>query len=47
LKAGHVYLLAGWDGTKDLADFWVYDINANSWILISEDTQKYEFDLII
>ncbi|CAG8451778.1 448_t:CDS:10 [Paraglomus occultum] len=40
VEAGHVYLLAGWDGTKDLADFWVYDINANSWILISEDTQK-------
>ena len=38
--AGMVYLLGGWDGTKDLADFWVYDINQDFWICLSQDTKK-------
>jgi hypothetical protein len=37
---GLIYLLGGWDGSKDLADFWVYNINEGLWTLISFDTQR-------
>ncbi|CAG8465178.1 12907_t:CDS:10 [Acaulospora colombiana] len=39
-KAGHIYLLGGWDGSRDLSDFWVYDVNGNNWTLISTDTRE-------
>ena len=32
-----IFLLGGWDGVKDLSDFWVYDIANTSWQCISED----------
>jgi hypothetical protein len=31
----------GWDGKKDLSDFWVYKIEDQKWHLISTDTRKY------
>ncbi|CAJ0832633.1 16336_t:CDS:10 [Entrophospora sp. SA101] len=34
-EAGDIYLLGGWNGTTNLSDFWVYNINKNSWSLIS------------
>ncbi|KAK9767545.1 hypothetical protein K7432_002597 [Basidiobolus ranarum] len=35
-----VYLIGGWDGYKDLGDFWVFDISTRTWTLLSEDTAK-------
>ncbi|KAF9102438.1 Muskelin 1, intracellular mediator containing kelch motif [Mortierella sp. AM989] len=37
-KGGYVYLMGGWDGARDLADFWAYHISTQKWILISADT---------
>ncbi|KAK5821380.1 Muskelin N-terminus-domain-containing protein [Linnemannia elongata] len=37
-KGGYVYLMGGWDGARDLADFWAYHIPSQTWILISADT---------
>lgn len=34
-----IYVLGGWNGKKDLADFWCFDINENRWHLLSLDTQ--------
>ncbi|KAF9202779.1 Muskelin 1, intracellular mediator containing kelch motif [Haplosporangium sp. Z 27] len=35
---GYVYLMGGWDGARELADFWAYSISSQKWILISNDT---------
>ncbi|KAK3843362.1 MAG: Muskelin N-terminus-domain-containing protein [Linnemannia gamsii] len=37
-KGGYVYLMGGWDGARELADFWAYHIPSQAWILISADT---------
>ncbi|KAL9540450.1 hypothetical protein MBANPS3_009668 [Mucor bainieri] len=34
-----IYILGGWDGRRDLSDFWCYDIRENRWALLSTDTQ--------
>jgi hypothetical protein len=34
-----IYLMGGWDGNDDLADFWMFDINQKSWRMISRDTE--------
>ncbi|KAG5460103.1 MAG: hypothetical protein BJ554DRAFT_7892 [Olpidium bornovanus] len=39
VQAGRIYLLGGGDGTRDIADFWAYDIALNRWILICPDTR--------
>ncbi|KAF9919128.1 Muskelin 1, intracellular mediator containing kelch motif [Lobosporangium transversale] len=36
-QGGYVYLMGGWDGVRDLADFWAYHIPSQKWILISAD----------
>jgi muskelin len=33
-----IFLFAGWDGTRDLADLWQFDIGANRWQQLAEDT---------
>ncbi|KAI8359968.1 Muskelin N-terminus-domain-containing protein [Blakeslea trispora] len=33
-----IYLFGGWDGKRELADFWCYYIRDNRWKLISSDT---------
>eukprot|EP01137_Pigoraptor_chileana_P006051 Opistho-2@49948 len=38
VEGGIVYLIGGWDGQKDLADMWAYNIADNQWSLLSEDT---------
>ena len=38
-KAGAVYLFGGWDGGKDLGDFWRYSIAENRWEQLSADTE--------
>ncbi|KAG2135782.1 Muskelin N-terminus-domain-containing protein [Suillus clintonianus] len=35
---GLIYLLGGWDGQKSLDDFWVYDVTAERWRVISHST---------
>lgn len=37
----HIYLLGGWDGQCDMADFWRYRIEDNQWELLSRDIEKY------
>eukprot|EP00051_Salpingoeca_urceolata_P006576 m.86923 g.86923 ORF g.86923 m.86923 type:complete len:836 (+) comp14891_c0_seq3:166-2673(+) len=37
-ETGLLYLLGGWDGKRDLADFWQYSIHDNQWTLLSADT---------
>ncbi|KAI0239365.1 hypothetical protein L0F63_003758 [Massospora cicadina] len=36
---GIIYVLGGWDGYQDLADFWEYDIAKQTWNQISADTR--------
>ncbi|KAI8979000.1 Muskelin N-terminus-domain-containing protein [Pilobolus umbonatus] len=38
VKHGKIYMLGGWDGQRDLADFWEYDIEKNIWNIISHNT---------
>ncbi|XP_037092841.1 muskelin-like isoform X2 [Pollicipes pollicipes] len=33
-----MYLLGGWDGTQDLADFWAFEIKQGRWTRLSADT---------
>lgn len=33
-----IYLLGGWDGKRELSDFWCYHIKENRWRLLSSDT---------
>ncbi|OWA52837.1 Muskelin [Hypsibius exemplaris] len=35
-----IYLYGGWDGARDLSDFWQYDLLRKKWILISTDTEQ-------
>ena len=35
-----LYLLGGWDGEKNLDDFWCFDITSSKWILISMNCQE-------
>jgi len=38
-SAQMIYLFGGWDGSKDLSDFWAYNIATAKWRLISGDTR--------
>lgn len=35
-----IYLLGGWDGNEDLADFWMFNIHTKTWTLVSNDTEQ-------
>lgn len=35
-----IYLLGGWDGHRDLGDFWRYDIGSGIWTCLSDDTRR-------
>ncbi|XP_052899336.1 muskelin isoform X2 [Anopheles moucheti] len=36
-----IYLYGGWDGNEDLSDLWSYDVKANRWTLIHENSQIF------
>ncbi|ORX50570.1 hypothetical protein DM01DRAFT_1384804 [Hesseltinella vesiculosa] len=36
-----IYLLGGWSGSEELADFWQYDIEREQWHLLANDTQLF------
>lgn len=36
-----IYLFGGWDGKRDLSDFWCYSIRDNRWKMLSADTTLY------
>jgi hypothetical protein len=36
-----IYIFGGWDGSKELSDFWSYHIADNKWECISSDTQRF------
>ncbi|KAI8641733.1 Muskelin N-terminus-domain-containing protein, partial [Parasitella parasitica] len=33
-----IYLFGGWDGKRDLSDFWCYNVRDNRWRMLSADT---------
>ena len=37
---GQIYLFGGWDGQKNLDDFWAFDVRSESWNRISYATQR-------
>ncbi|KAL5034044.1 hypothetical protein RTP6_001923 [Batrachochytrium dendrobatidis] len=37
---GTLYLFGGWDGARDLSDFWAFDEPTKQWKCISMDTRK-------
>ena len=39
---GVTYLMGGWDGSSDLADFWAFHESSGEWQCISQDTRKYK-----
>lgn len=39
-KSQIIYLFGGWDGHRDLGDFWSYHILTNKWTLISANTEE-------
>lgn len=41
VDSGKIYLFGGWDGSKDLSDFWCYNIEKQRWKLLSSDTLAY------
>ncbi|RKO92671.1 Muskelin N-terminus-domain-containing protein, partial [Blyttiomyces helicus] len=38
--AGKIYLFGGWDGARDLSDFWCFDETERRWTCISMDTRR-------
>ena len=40
VEQGVIYLFGGWDGSRDLSDFWAYYEATGLWECISEDTRK-------
>lgn len=40
VEAGLIYLFGGWNGSKDLSDFWVYNVQQERWSCLSQDTRK-------
>jgi hypothetical protein len=37
---GRIFLFGGWDGTKDLCDFWIFDLKTEGWACVSMDTRR-------
>ncbi|XP_027058035.1 muskelin-like [Pocillopora damicornis] len=35
-----IYLLGGWDGMVDLADFWSFTVESSQWTCLSRDTEQ-------
>jgi hypothetical protein len=33
-----IYLYGGWDGQRELSDFWCYNIKTSRWKLLTTDT---------
>lgn len=36
-----IYMFGGWNGRKDLGDFWEFDLRTNAWRLISPNAAEY------
>ncbi|KAJ3288309.1 Muskelin 1, intracellular mediator containing kelch motif [Rhizoclosmatium sp. JEL0117] len=39
-EGGLVYIFGGWDGQKDLSDFWSFNVETRQWKCISMDTRR-------
>ncbi|GFO15470.1 muskelin [Plakobranchus ocellatus] len=35
-----IYMFGGWDGNRDLADFWSYHLPSQTWVCLSHDTER-------
>ena len=40
MEAQVIYLLGGWDGMADLADFWSFSVESAQWTCLSRDTEQ-------
>ena len=40
-EGGLVYIFGGWDGQKDLSDFWSFNVETRQWKCISMDTRRF------
>ena len=40
MEAQVIYLLGGWDGMVDLADFWSFSVESAQWTCLSHDTEQ-------
>ncbi|KAJ3206086.1 Muskelin 1, intracellular mediator containing kelch motif, partial [Clydaea vesicula] len=40
IEGRKIYIFGGWDGHKDLSDFWEFDLTNRCWNCISTDTRK-------
>lgn len=40
VKSNAIFMLGGWDGHRDLGDFWRYDVEGGHWECLSEDTRR-------
>lgn len=40
LQTESLYLFGGWDGNRDLSDFWVFSVPSKEWTCLSSDTHK-------
>jgi hypothetical protein len=36
-----IYLMGGWNGRKNLSDFWIWHIAEKRWECISQDVSQY------
>ena len=36
-----IYMFGGWDGSQDLADLWVYDIERRHWKCLCRDASEH------
>jgi hypothetical protein len=41
VPSGLIYLFGGWDGAKEMSDFWAFDTALGAWKCISPDTRRY------
>ncbi|KAI8803988.1 Muskelin N-terminus-domain-containing protein [Cladochytrium replicatum] len=40
VETGRIYMFGGWDGSKNLSDFWMFDQDTRKWTCLSPDTQR-------
>ena len=39
-EGANIYMFGGWGGSKDLGDFWKFDIKLNQWTCLSSDASQ-------
>lgn len=39
-EGNHIYLHGGWSGSKELSDFWKFDVKQSQWTCLSSDASQ-------